>query len=514
MLNKRKLFMSITLTISITGLFSNNVNAETTMKRISGQTRYDTCKEISKSGWTTSENVIIANGENYPDALGAAALSHKYNAPILLVHGKSLKDNPILVSELKRLNTKNITILGGTGVVSQSIEDSLKQSGYSLQRLAGENRYATAVNIAEKLGNVSEIVISNGEDFAGSLSVAPVSGINNTPVLLVSKDTVPSAVQTYLKKHNIKTTYVLGDKTVISETVASKFPNVKRISGDTRYSLNKNIINNFKSSMNFNTTYITSGEGFADALSGIGLAVKDGSPIIFASNASNSDMRQLLTGQPIKSNVILGGEGILPVQVVNSLFQQPAVAHIDSVKPVSAANRREFLLSDEEESGDFAKVGGNWQYTSKEAKSKNIEVVSVKVWDFIDNKDRSKGKHTVSKDIQVNKKISGEVKQIFDEIYSLPEQFPIKDVGGFRDKDYCINHPAGAAIDINPDENYFIQLGKDGTVKQQVGKYYNPGNDPYSITPEVVKVFQKYGWDWGGNFPNSKDYMHFSYLGG
>ena len=513
-MNKGKILMSITLTLLIAGLLVSNVNAETITKRLAGQTRYDTCKEISMSGWTTSENVIIANGENYPDALGAAALSHKYNAPILLVHGKSLKDNPILVSELKRLNTKNITILGGVGVVSQSIEDSLKQGGYTLQRLAGEDRYATSVNIANKLGNVSEIIISNGEDFAGSLSVAPVSGINNTPVILVSKDTVPGAVETYLKNHNIKTTHVLGDKTVISEAVASRFPNTKRISGNTRYSLNKNIINNFKSSMNFSTTYITSGEGFADALSGIGLAVKDGNPIIFASNASNSDMRQLLTGQSIKSSVILGGEGILPVQVVNSLFQQSTLDDGNSNKPVSIANRREFLLGDEEKNGDFAKVSGNWQYTSKEAKLKNIEVITVKVWDFVDSNDKSKGKHTVSKDIEVNKKISGDIKQIFEEIYNLPEKFPIKDVSGFRDNDPCINHPAGAAIDINPDENYFIQLGKDGTVKQQVGKYYDPGNDPYSITPEVVKVFQKYGWDWGGNFPNSKDYMHFSYLGG
>jgi Putative cell wall-binding domain len=513
-MNKRKILMSITLTILIAGLLVSNVNAETTTKRLAGQTRYDTCQEVSKDGWTTSENVIIANGENYPDALGAAALSHKYNAPILLVHGKSLKDNPILVSELKRLDTKIITILGGVGVVSQSIENSLKQSGYTLQRLSGEDRYATSVNIAEKLGNVSEIVISNGEDFAGSLSVAPVSGINNTPVILVSKDTVPDSVEIYLKNHNIKTTYILGDKTIISETVASRFPNAKRISGNTRYSLNKNIIENFKSSMNFSTTYITSGEGFADALSGIGLAVKNGNPIIFASNSSNSDMRQLLTGESIKSNVILGGEGILPVQVVNSLFQQPSLVNEDNIEPISVANRREFLLGNDEKNGDFAKLDGNWQYTSKEAKLKNIEVVTVNVWDYIDNNDRSKGKHTVSKDIQVNKKISGDVKQIFDEIYNLPEKFTIKDVGGFRDKDSCINHPAGAAIDINPEENYFIQLAKDGTVKQQVGKYYDPYNDPYSITPEVVKVFEKYGWDWGGNFPNSKDYMHFSYLGG
>lgn len=513
-MSKKKILTLIGVSILITGLLTNNVKADDTRKRLSGQTRYDTCKEISMSGWTTSENVIIANGENYPDALGASALSHKYNAPILLVNGSSLKDNPILVSELKRLNTKHIIILGGVGVVSKGIENSLKQNGYTLQRLAGEDRYATSIKTAEELGNVSEIIISNGEDFGGALSAAPISGINNIPVILVPKDKVPSSVQTYLKYHNIKTTYVLGDTTVISEAVASKFPNVKRISGNTRYSLNKNIINNFQSSMNFNTVYITSGEGFADALSGIGLSVKKGNPIIFASNDSNSDMKELLSGKSIGNNVILGGEGVLPIQVVNSLFQQSSVVDDNNSKPNSIADRRKFLIGDDEKDGKFAKVAGNWQYTSKESKLANIEVVTVKVWDYVDKNDKSKGKKTVSKNIQVNRKLSVDVKQIFDEIYNLPQKFLIKDVGGFRDMDPCINHPAGAAIDINPDENYYIQLDKNGKVKQQVGKYYDPYNDPYSITPEVVQVFKKYGWDWGGNFPNSKDYMHFSYLGG
>lgn len=66
----------------------------------------------------------------------------------------------------------------------------------------------------------------------------------------------------------------MGDESLISEAVANKFPGVKRISGNAPYSLNESIIDNFKANINFNTIYITSGEGFADALSAVGLAVK------------------------------------------------------------------------------------------------------------------------------------------------------------------------------------------------------------------------------------------------
>ncbi|WPC44538.1 cell wall-binding repeat-containing protein [Clostridium sp. JS66] len=509
-----KSVITILVGIFMAGIITTSVDAQGNTTRLAGQTRYDTCKAVSSSGWSTAENVIIANGENYPDALGASALSYKYKAPIILVQGNSMQDNPVLVSELNRLKPKNIIILGGKGVVSNDIENSLKKSGYNLKRLSGQDRYSTAVNIAKELGDVDEIFIANGDDFSGSLSAAPMSAKDNAPVLLVSKDEVPNVVQAYLKEHNVKNTYVLGDESLISEAVANEFTGVKRISGNAPYSLNENIIDNFKADINFNTIYITSGEGFADALSAVGLAVKNGNPIIFAGNSDNNHMNKLLQEEVVENKVILGGEGVLPISKVNNLFQQQVVVDKDDNDATNAPNRRQFLIGDAEKDGTFAKLNGSWQYTTKEAKQQNIESINIKVWDYVDKNDKSRGKKTVIKSIEVNKKLSSVVKQIFDEIYALPQQFPIDDVGGFRDSDSCINHPAGAAIDINPDENYYIQLDKDGKVQSQVGNYYKPSEDPYSITPEIVKVFQKYKWDWGGNFKNPKDYMHFSYLGG
>ena len=51
---------------------------------------------------------------------------------------------------------------------------------------------------------------------------------------------------------------------------------------------------------------------------------------------------------------------------------------------------------------------------------------------------------------------------------------------------------------------------------QQVGDYWKPGEDPYSIPldGEVARIFAKYGFKQGAYWNSgAKDYMHFSFFG-
>ena len=66
-------------------------------------------------------------------------------------------------------------------------------------------------------------------------------------------------------------------------------------------------------------------------------------------------------------------------------------------------------------------------------------------------------------------------------------------------------------MDINPNENYYC----DPNGNALVGKYWRPGEDPYSIPldGEVVAIFSKYGFTQGIYWRSGyKDYMHFSYF--
>jgi putative cell wall-binding protein len=103
---------------------------EEQMKRISGKTRYDTAVEISKNGWTKSETVILAIGNNFPDAL-----AYKLNAPILLTGKEKLGESTN--SEIKRLGAKKAIILGSVGVITSRVEQELKGLGLSVRRIGG-----------------------------------------------------------------------------------------------------------------------------------------------------------------------------------------------------------------------------------------------------------------------------------------------------------------------------------------------------------------------------------------
>ena len=150
-------------------------------------------------------------------------------------------------------------------------------------------------------------------------------------------------------------------------------------------------------------------------------------------------------------------------------------------------------------------------YATERKALQNMTMITVKVWDF----DSTGEKVTKTKTIQIHKNLALTVEQIFKEIYEGKERFPIKAVGGFswRGDGSTSEHNNGTAIDINPNENYMIE--GNGTISS--GSYWRPGTDPYSIAAdsEVVKIFQKYGFRWGGIGWSSgrKDYMHFSYFG-
>jgi len=304
----------------VLGIFTTNAYAAPANLRLAGTSRYDTAVAIAESGWAQSDYAILAYGNNFPDALSAAPLAKKYNAPILLTESATL--TPQTRQALIDLKVKNVVIVGGTGVISQNVEDSLKGMAIALTRLAGYDRYDTSVKIAEQLGPVTSVAVVAGGGFADALSVGAVAGESNMPVVLVPKDTVPASISTYLATQNIANSYVVGGTAVVSDEVLNSLPNAQRISGTDRYATNIAVLNKFSSTFASTGVCVATGDGFADALTGTAYAIKNSLPIVLLPSGSDAGIKSYIASKSsgLSKVVILGGEGVVSSNLINAYF--------------------------------------------------------------------------------------------------------------------------------------------------------------------------------------------------
>ena len=309
---KRKLIEFICV-VAVTLLFGVSVKADSLqVNRLGGFSRYETNIEIIKQGWQKSDYAVIVSGENFPDALSAAPLAKKYNAPIFL-------EFAVDTNKLAELGVKKVFIVGGPGVVSTLTEDDLKNAGIEYERIYGANRYQTSIAIANKIGTQNGVVVTTGENFPDALSIAPIAGKLQMPIILSQQGVLDSIQKKFISDNTIPKTYVLGSTDIISDNVASKFPNVQRIATESdRFSRNLDIVATFGNDVDMSTVILASGADFPDALSGSAFAALNGNPIIlvgeykypgYSESANNNLIETLLGNKGTKNVYALGLQG-------------------------------------------------------------------------------------------------------------------------------------------------------------------------------------------------------------
>ncbi len=93
------------------------------VERMSGANRYATAVNVSSRTFTRSPVAFVATGANFPDALGGGPVAGSVPGPLLLVPGTSVPAD--VVAEIRRLGPSRIVILGGTSVVSSTVQAQL-----------------------------------------------------------------------------------------------------------------------------------------------------------------------------------------------------------------------------------------------------------------------------------------------------------------------------------------------------------------------------------------------------
>ncbi|MTK11635.1 MAG: cell wall-binding repeat-containing protein [Clostridiaceae bacterium] len=331
-LKSKKLAALVAVVVLSISFSFTKAHAASNVARFNGIDRYETAAKVCEDGWQgNSDYAVIVNGENFPDALSAAPLAKKYEAPILLT-GKEIL-NPYTSVELNRLNVKNVFIIGGRGVVSQSIEDSLKARGIKVTRIGGEDRYETSVLVAQKLGKPSEITLVNGDDFHDGLSIAPIAALKGMPVILTTKNSIPSVTKKYFDSNaKVDQVYVVGDSGQISNSVVNLVPKAKRIGYGDIYGRNTGVIDAFQNEISTGTLYIASAKDFPDALVAAALAPKTSSPILYVDSPMSASTINYLRSKIVNNIKILGGTGVVDYDTQESIRYIPLeVSNINDI---------------------------------------------------------------------------------------------------------------------------------------------------------------------------------------
>lgn len=302
--------------------------------RVFGTNRFETSQKIAKkikeeNSSAAFQNIIIASGADFADALSASYLAKVKNAPILLVASKNKDSLSSTIDYVKKnaVAKANVYIVGGDTVVPASLEKSLKSAGCTVKRIYGKNRYDTNIAVLKEAGVTTEqILIASGADYADALSASAVG----KPILLVAGTTnsLTPNQKTYLsslKKANpsaLSKAYIIGGTGAVSKGIANEvkslFGSTVRVKGNNRYETSVAVAQKFFK--NPKTLAIAYGLNYPDGLCGGPLAMAYKCPLILTVSQKTDAAAAYAKSVGADSAIALGGTTLITDEAVKSII--------------------------------------------------------------------------------------------------------------------------------------------------------------------------------------------------
>lgn len=292
---------------------------ELDLTTFNGANRYDTAALIATYTYGDDaplDNIIIARGDAFPDALAGNALAGAAGAPILLTRPGSLpSETADAIEELAGEDTV-LHFLGGTDAISDAVvdaalalipvpdedENGMETSTAVFWRIDGATRYDTAINIATFMSDnltigttftgERSVFVTVGNNFADAVAVGPLAYDGKSPVLLVPSLPEDSTIEDaeanpYVDKMldalidlDIDSVIILGGPAAVAPSVEAAIAQrlgpdkIDRIGGANRFQTAALIADYARDQLAFNiqNVLIARGENnpqaFADALAG------------------------------------------------------------------------------------------------------------------------------------------------------------------------------------------------------------------------------------------------------
>jgi putative cell wall-binding protein len=190
--------------------------------RIAGADRFETSRAIADYAFDNASTAYIATGANFPDALAAGSAAGIADAPVLLVNGNVPTADAATVNMLNKFGVSTVKIAGGPVAVSDSIAQSLGANGRTVARLAGNDRFSTAVALnQDALRSSPTVYLATGHNFPDALAGSVLAGARDSALLLAHTSCVPGSVLSSITALKATRVVLFGGASALDGNVAA-----------------------------------------------------------------------------------------------------------------------------------------------------------------------------------------------------------------------------------------------------------------------------------------------------
>ena len=295
-------------------------NSRVRWVRLAGADRYQTARMVVDEEFRKANSVVVASGDNYPDALAASAVAGALGSPVILTPGHALGAEAR--GKIEGLGATNAVIIGGEAAVGDAVKAELEGMGAKAMRIAGTDRAQTSVAAFRTLRSLDTrsdtVIVAPGHSFADSLAISPWAWSSRTPILLCDADgTLPeSAVEAIHGDAGISKVVIVGGEAVVDdyvfEQIGDKY-DIRRLGGKTRYETAQ-LIACFETEngMRWTEPVVATGQNFPDALAGASLAGARKQVMVLVSHSIDDAIRmfRVLGKRPTKAYALGGAQAL------------------------------------------------------------------------------------------------------------------------------------------------------------------------------------------------------------
>ena len=286
--------------------------------RLAGADRIGTAVAVSQAffGPGMASAAVLARSDDYADGLAGGPLAAAKGGPLLLSASGALPAS--VAAELSRALAPGATVylLGGTSALSASVEQSVTGLGFKTVRLAGPDRYATAVAVAGALGSPSTVLLASGTDYPDALTAGAAAAYIGGAVLLTSGTTEAPATTAYLAAHASDKVYSVGGP------AAHAAPKAAALVGADRYATAVAVAKQFFPGAT--GAGLATGLGYADALSAGAVLGPRGEPLLLTDPSGLSTAVQDYIQAGIVQLHVFGGPAAVGFSAGGHLATRPS----------------------------------------------------------------------------------------------------------------------------------------------------------------------------------------------